>query len=190
MIWISAGHCFTGKIKSGPNRNYDPGAVNSKGLTEGQLTIEFRDLVCKELDKLNAIYKTDFDQETLSQYLKRLTSKSSDLIIEYHFDASSNSSATGTTGLIEGEADRLDRLFAAELTNATALTLAIKNRGVISETESHRGRLGLMREEGLICLVELCFLSNDEDLRKYHENKLILAKEHARIIKKYEDLIT
>ncbi len=187
MIYISAGHNSKSKSKTIKS---DPGAINKNGIKEGDLTIEFRDLVCKELDKLGMKYIKDSDEESLAMYLNRIKTGNASVVVEYHFDASSNASATGTTGLIEGEADRLDRLFAAELTNATALTLAIKNRGVISETESHRGRLGLMREEGLICLVELCFLSNDKDLRKYHENKLILAKEHARIIKKYEDLIT
>lgn len=184
MIFISAGHNSKSKtIKA------DPGAVNKNGIKEGDLTIEFRDLVCKELDKLNIKYIKDLDEENLAMYLNKIKTGNASVVVEYHFDSSANSSATGATGLIEGEADRLDRLFAAELTNSISLTLGIRNRGVISETESHRGRLGLMREEGIICLVELCFISNDSDLKKYHENKLILAKEHAIIIKKYEDLI-
>lgn len=185
MIYPSAGHNSKSKtIKA------DPGAVNKHGIKEGDLTIEFRDLVCRELDNMGVKYIKDFEEENLAMYLNRIKTGNGSVVCEWHFDSSVNPSATGTTGLIEGEADRLDRLFASELTNSTALTLGIRNRGVLSETESHRGRLGLMREEGIICLVELCFISNDSDLKKYHENKLILAKEHARIIKKYEDLIT
>ena len=64
----------------------------------------------------------------------------------------------------------------------------IKNRGVILETTSHRGRLGLMREEGTVSLLEICFITNPDDIKKYQENKLMLAKEIAKIIFKYENL--
>lgn len=183
MVFISAGHNAQSKTIK-----VDPGAVNSHGIKEGDLTIEFRNLVCSELDKLGVKYVTDLQEENLAMYLQRIKTGNGSVVIEYHFDSAS-SSATGTTGLVEEEADRLDRLFATEITNSNSLILGIKNRGVWSEAESHRGRLGLMREEGIICLSELCFISNDTDLQKYNENKLVLAKEHARIIKKYEDLI-
>ena len=183
MIFISAGHNSQSKtIKA------DPGAVNSHGIKEGDLTIEFRNLVAKELDSLGVKYITDLQEENLAMYLNRINTGNASVVVEYHFDAASPS-ATGSTGLVEEEADRLDKLFAKELIDSTANTLNIKNRGVISEAESHRGRLGLMREEGIICLVELCFISNDSDLAKYHANKLTLAKLHANIIKKYEELI-
>lgn len=183
MVFASAGHNSQSKtIKA------DPGAINSHGLKEGDVTIEFRNLVCAELDKLGVKYITDYQEESLAIYLQRIKTGTGSVIIEYHLDSASPA-ATGCTSLVEEEADRLDKLFAAELANSTSLVLGIKNRGVISETESHRGRLGLMREEGIICLHELCFISNDDDVRRYNENKHILAKEHAKIIKKYEDMI-
>ena len=72
---------------------------------------------------------------------------------------------------------------------ATSLVLGIKNRGVISETASHRGRLGLMRENGTVSLLELCFISNPNDLKAYHAKKNVLAKEIAKILVRYESLI-
>lgn len=184
MVFISAGHNSKSKtIKT------DPGAVNKDGVKEGDLTIEFRDLVKHELDLLGVKYTSDTEEENLAMYLSRIQTGSASVVVEYHFDASDNASATGCTGLIEAEADRLDIAFAKELNDTVASILGIKNRGVISEAESHRGRLGLMREDGLICLEEICFITNPDDLARYHLNKVPLAKAHAAIIKKYELMI-
>lgn len=184
MIFISAGHNAKSK-----NVKRDPGAVGN-GYKEGDLTIDFRDRVCKELDALKIPYVKDDDDETLAMYLQRIKTDKGSVVIEYHFDAAGSPSATGTTGLIESEADRLDKAFAKELTDSTAAILGIRNRGVIDEAQSHRGRLGLMREEGIICLLELGFISNKNDLEKYFSRRDLLAKRHAEIICKYEALIT
>lgn len=180
-VFISAGHNLYG-IKP------DPGAIGN-GYKEASLTIEFRDLVIKECLKLGLKVIQDKDDERLASYLERIKTGSGSVVVEYHFDASENKTATGTTGLIEAEADRLDRLLAKELTDSTSQVLGIKSRGVITEAESHRGSLGLMREEGIIVLIELCFISNINDIKAYQKNKNNLAIEHAKIIKKYENLL-
>jgi N-acetylmuramoyl-L-alanine amidase len=134
-------------------------------------------------------YVTDFDEEALPQYLTCIKTGSGSVVIEYHLDAAATLTATGTTGLVEEEADRLDKAFAKELTDSTAATLGIRNRGVISEADSHRGRLGLMREDGVICLIELCFISNKSDLQALFNNMQRLAAQHAQIIARYERLV-
>jgi len=179
--FISAGHNLYG-IKP------DSGAIGN-GYKEAALTIEFRDLVIKECLKLGMKVVQDKDDERLGSYLERIKTGSGSVVVEYHFDASDKPQATGTTGLIEAEADRLDRAFAKELTDNTSSILGIKNRGIITEAQSHRGSLGLMREEGIIALVEICFISNINDIKAYQLNKNKLAIEHAKIIKKYEDLL-
>lgn len=184
MIYISAGHNSKSK-----NIKQDPGAVNKQGIKEGDLTIEFRDLVKSELSNLGIKFITDSDEESLLMYLERIKTGNASVVVEYHFDAAAAESATGCTGLIEAEADRLDKLFAKELIDTTSKILGIKNRGVISEAQSHRGRLGLMREEGIICLVELAFISNPNDLKQFNLHKQELAKAHAQIILKYENMI-
>lgn len=181
MVFISAGHNPKG-IK------VDPGAVGS-GFREADLAIEFRDLVIKECLRLGLKVIQDKDDERLGTYLERIKTGSGSVVIEFHFDAAASTSATGTTALIEAEADRLDKAFAKELVELTSKTFGIKNRGVITEKESHRGSLGLMREEGIICLLELCFISNKQDIQLYKANKEKLAFSIARVIKKYEDLI-
>lgn len=181
MIFISAGHNPKGIKK-------DPGAV-ANGLHEADVAVEFRNLVCVHLKNANASFIVDNDDEKLGEYLARIKTGNASVVLEFHCDAAANPSATGTTGLIEAEADRLDRAFAKELTDVTAEVLGIKNRGVKSETESHRGSLGLMREEGIICLLELFFLTNPQDVKLYNANKERLAMRIAQILIKYEKMI-
>lgn len=180
MIFISAGHNPKG-LKP------DPGAV-ANGYKEADLAIIIRDLVCKELDKRKVAYIKDKDDERLGTYLDRIKTGNGSVVIEFHFDAASPK-ATGSTSLIEAEADRLDKAFAKEIVDKTAQILGIKNRGVISETESHRGKLGLMREEGLVCLLEVCFITNKSDIDTFLKNKEVLAVALTEIIIKYENLI-
>lgn len=181
MIFLSAGHNPKGIKK-------DPGAV-ANGFHEADLAAEFRDLVGEELKILGVKFITDYDEETLSEYLKRIQTGNGSVVVEYHFDAAESATATGTTALIEEEADRFDIAFARELVNSTAKCYNIKNRGIKSEADSHRGKLGLMREEGVIALIELGFLTNINDLQTHQLRKRSLAKIHAEILQRYDKMI-
>ena len=181
MIFISAGHNPKG-IKQ------DPGAIGN-GYKEADLAVEFRNLVADCLKARGVKFITDQDDERLGNYLKRIQTGNGSVVVEYHFDAAASPTATGTTALVGNDADRLDKAFALELTNATSKVLGIKNRGVKTEAESHRGSLGLMRETGTVALVELAFISNKQDLNAYFIGRELLAKVHAEIIERYEKLI-
>ena len=181
MIFISAGHNPKGIRK-------DPGAV-ANGLHEADLAVEFRDLIGEELKILGVKFITDYDEETLGEYLKRIQTGNGSVVAEYHFDAAESATATGTTVLVEEESDRLDKAFAKELVDSVAKCYGIKNRGIKSEADSHRGRLGLMREEGIIALVELGFLTNIIDLQAHQFYKRSLAKIHAEILQRYDKMI-
>lgn len=180
MIFISAGHNPKG-IKT------DPGAV-ANGYKEADLNVIIRDLVIRELKRLNVAFVSDRDDESLGDYLTRIKTGNGSVVLEFHFDAAAPT-ATGTTALIEADADRLDKAFAKELADTTAMTLGIRNRGVKSETESHRGRLALMREEGIICLLEVGFITNKQDMILFMANKEVLAMRIAQILIKYEKMI-
>ena len=179
--FISAGHNPFG-IKP------DPGAV-ANGLHEADLTVEFRDLVVKELYKLGVKVIIDKDDERLAEYLLRIKSGDGSVVLEFHFDAAVTSVATGATSIYGRDANQLDKDFAKELVDTTATILGIRNRGSISEASSHRGSLGLMREQGIVALLELGFISNPDDIEAYNTNKVTLAKAIAKIVKKYEDKI-
>lgn len=181
MVFISAGHNPKG-IKT------DPGAIGNS-YRESDVTVEQRNLTMHELDMLGVKYITDKDDETLAQYLKRIKTGNASVVLEYHFDSASNKRASGSTAIISGDSDRLDRAFAKEIVDLTSKLLDIPNRGVISEKDSHRGKLGLMREEGIVSLLEICFISNELDMQKWQLKKKELASGIARIIKKYEEML-
>jgi N-acetylmuramoyl-L-alanine amidase len=180
-VFASAGHNTQGIKK-------DPGAV-ANGYIEAELNVQFRDLFVQECKALGMKVIQDLDSETLGQYLARIKTGSGSVVIEFHFDAAANDTVSGTTGLIEAEADRLDNAFAVEVTGTVSRITGIPNRGVRTEKESHRGSLGLMREEGIICLVELGFITNKDDVKKHINVRPLLAKELALIAKKFEDMI-
>jgi len=179
--FISAGHNPKG-VK------VDPGAVGN-GYREADLTVEFRDLVIAECLKLGLKVISDRDDETLAQYLGRIKPGSGSVVLEFHFDAAASLTATGSTAIISGTPSQNSRNFAKELVNTTSNTLCIKNRGVITEADSHRGRLGLMRKEGIVALLEIGFISNKSDIEAYKKYKEELAKQVAKIVEKYELLI-
>lgn len=178
--YISAGH-----------HKKDPGAI-ANGLKEADLTVRVRDKVVEILHGINEIpYKiiTDDDDETLAEYLKRIKPGSGSVVIEFHFDAAANPDATGTSAFYADDAGLDSRRFAADMCIATANTLGIRNRGAHSETESHRGRLGLVHEQGINCLLEVCFITNPYDIQKFNENFDKLCFEYAKIIMHYDDII-
>jgi len=180
-IFISAGHNPKG-IK------VDPGAIGN-GYKEADLAVEFRSLVVAILKAKKHNVITDKDDERLGTYLDRIKTGNGSVVLEFHFDAAATSKATGCTVLIGNDADRLDKAFARELVDANASILGIKNRGVKTEAESHRGSLGLMREQGTVALLELCFISNPDDLEQYQKSKITLASKIAEIVERYEKLV-
>lgn len=182
MLFISAGHHSKHPV------NPDPGAISQNGVKEGDLTIEFRDLVSHELTILGAPHKKDIDTETLQQYVNRIQTGNGSVVLEFHFDAGPPT-ATGSTSLTEVDADRLDKAFAKELVDTTSSILGIKNRGVKTEADTRHKRLALMKEDGLVCLLELAFISNEDDLAKYNSRKKELARAIAQILIKYESII-
>lgn len=175
--YISAGHHLK-----------DPGAIGVHQQKEATLTMQFRDLVVPILKAKGVKVITDNDNETLAQYLTRIQPGSASVVCEYHFDAF-NGKASGCTVLIADGADKNCIDYATELAHTTANILGIPNRGVKKQSESARGKLGLMREKGIVALVELCFIDNESDMQKFHASKVALASAHAVIHDKYDALI-
>lgn len=176
-VFVSAGH----HIK-------DPGAIGVNGRKEADETIKFRNAVVKYLEPTGVKIITDNDNETLSQYLTRIVTGNGSVVIEFHFDAF-DGIASGTTAFVGNDADRLDKLFAKESVDIVSRVLNIPNRGVKTESQSHRGRLGLMREQGIVCLVELGFIDNKNDMDSFDKNFFTLASEFAKLLEKFEKLI-
>lgn len=185
-VFISAGHNTQGNKEKGTKA--DPGAV-ANDVHEATLTAEFRDLVVSELLERKVKVITDKDDERLADYLKRIQTGSGSVVLEFHFDAAASSTATGTTALTRNNPSKENKDFAKELVDTTSSILEIKNRGVLSEKDSHRGSLSIMRKQGIVAILELGFLTNPNDIEKYHAYKYILAIKIADIVEKYENLI-
>lgn len=175
--YISAGH-----------HRKDPGAM-AFGLKEADLTVRVRDEVVKLVREKGYKVFTDDDTETLAEYLKRIQPGSGSVVVEFHFDAAANPDATGTSTFYADDASLESRRFAADMALAGALSMEIRNRGAQNEKDSHRGRLGLVHEPGINCLVEVCFITNAYDIQKFNENFTKLCEEYAKVIMAYDDMI-
>lgn len=183
MKYISAGHC---NIKGS---TYDPGAHGVNGRWEANETVILRDAVISEIKSRGYTDITqDMDEENRNQYFKRIRPGDGSVVVEFHFNAGAPE-ANGTEALIGVDADRLDKALAAEFTLATLMALGIKNRGVKSEASTRHKRLGLMRETGIVTLVEVCFISNTNDMAAYDKNFKTLVRCYADIIIRYDSII-
>lgn len=165
-LYISAGHS-----------DVQPGAV-ANGKQENKVVLEFRDLVANELRKLDCVFGTDGQEGqnlTLSESVN--TAKNYDLAVEFHLNAGP-ATATGVETLSAPK----DYNLGLQLCNSVASCLSIKNRGAKPEDSGQHKRLAFVQAGGII--LELFFITNKQDLSKYEQNKLKLAKEVADVLYK------
>ena len=179
-IFYSSGHHLKGA------NGEDPGAV-SNGYKENELVHEFEQFVIPEIKKYGNTVFTDTPTETLSQYLNRIKSGTSSVVCESHFNAF-NGRATGVEVLVPNNPTKDERNLASEISQAFANIMGIPDRGVRTEAQSKRGRLALMRKEGINVLIEICFIDNIEDMKKYQATKKQLAVKLAELLVKYDNL--
>lgn len=175
--FVSAGHHLK-----------DPGAV-ALGLQENNLTIKVRDKVVEHLKAKGYKVFTDKDTETLAEYLKRIEPGEGSVVVEFHFDAGPLQLATGTSAFFADNASQRSKDFAVDMASVGSKIMQIPNRGAYSETQSHRGRLGLVHEPGINCLVEVAFITNTKDIYSFDQNFEELCRAYAEVIMKYDDLV-
>jgi len=185
-IFCSSGHGnIVGKVDCGASAN---------GYIEGVLAVKYRQQLAYELEELGICPILDDNKNVLSEtlrYFKNMISENS-ICLDIHFNSAANPKATGTETLIPGEPTVFEIELAAELSKATSETLNIPLRGnhkgykgVKTELESHHGKLGFMRLQGQQSLLEICFLSNKEDMISYETNWKEMAKKIAKVLHKY-----
>ena len=190
MIFSSAGHLATRGIVG-----TDSGAVGINGRWEADETIKVRNRVNTILRSKGYNVIEDGPTETLKQYLARIKPGPASLVVEYHFDAAGSPTPTGTSALVGDDSSKTSQAFAKEMAQVGSSVLGIKLRDggdgdhILFERDSHRGRLGLMREAGTVALVEVCFISNPDDMAAYDANFEALCQGYAAVIGKYEDSI-
>jgi len=163
MIWLYAGH-----------NNGDCGAI-ANGVKEADLTKELRNLVKQKLDAKGVKVTIDDDADNLITTIKKTKSTENDVIIDIHFNSSASVSATGVETLIPDRFTVKEQNLAKIISAGIAKTLGIKDRGVKTEIDSHRGRLGILHPAGTNVLIEVCFISNLKDLQSYQIKKNLVA---------------
>ena len=176
-IYVSAGH----SNKVGKDRG-----ASGNGFIEGELTVEQRDLIVKELKKLGAKIVVDDNDSILAQtiaFFKNKTTKDC-ILVDLHWNAATPQ-ATGTEVLVPATPTKFETDLATDLSKVIANTLGIKNRGVKTELQSARKSLGWMRLTGENVLIETCFISNKNDMESYQKNKEELAKRIAIVLFEY-----
>lgn len=185
MKYVSAGHC------NRQGSTYDSGAVGVNGRKEADETVKVRDKVIWFLQQKGFSVVRDYDTESLSQYLTRIQTGSGSMVCEFHFNAGPPT-ATGVETLVQVDYDKADYACAKEMSAVTSNLLGLSLRGkdgVKTEADSQHKRLGLMREQGIVVLVEVCFISNARDMKLYDEKFDALCEAYADIIIKYDNLI-
>lgn len=173
----------------------DSGAVANHSvlgkIKESELTIELRELLFISLKSHNPSMDIwiDEDKWTLPQVIAWLNKnmKADDMMIDIHFNAFSNPNANGTETLVKNGSVQsiVDR--AGRYSKAMADSLKVTNRGVKTESQSGRSKIGILHGIGDRFLWEIKFLSNESDVNNYQMYKHLmvdaLTKEIERQLK-------
>lgn len=172
FVTVTAGHS-----------NKDPGAVNGK-FKEAELVSQFRNAVAYYLREAGIQYKTDgvgILNQDLNAAIKLI--KGSSVAVEFHMNAATSKQANG----VETIALPKDKKLAQDLSKAVADAFGSRLRGDngwIDQSKSARGKLGFISNGGLI--VELGFISNEEELFQFNARYWSAAKAVAMILIKHE----
>lgn len=176
-VFISAGHSI--------NPKKDRGAAGN-GYIEGEQAAEFRDILVSELINLGLTPTVDKKDSILSEsiaFFKNLVSSNA-IVLDIHFN-SATPKATGTETLVPSNPSSFERSLAEKISKTVSEVLSIPMRGikgVKTEAESHHGRLGWMRLNGENILMEICFISNPNDIKSFRHNRYELGKRIAQVI--------
>lgn len=163
--------------------NTDPGAVNGK-VKEADLVVNFRNAVTHYLREAGLQVKTDgtgTKNDPLSAAVKLI--QGSSVAVEFHMNAATSKQANG----IETIALPKDKKLAQDLSRAVADALGSRlrgDKGWIDQSKSARGRLAYVNAGGLI--VELGFISNEDELARFNARYWLAAKAVAKVLIDYE----
>ena len=189
-VFLSSGHS---NFRRGDGTYIEPGAV-SNGCIEGDLTVRYVSKLSNKLKSMGINVVTDDPSNSLKHTLAFFRNKTTPncIVIDVHWNSSSNPKSTGTETLIPAKPTAFEVLLAKDISDDTSQCLNIPlrgnyqgHKGVKTELESHHGRLGWMTLTGENILIEMCFISNVNDMKSYFDNEDKLIDAHAQTIFKY-----
>lgn len=165
-VFLSAGHSLT-----------DPGAV-ANGRKEADIAVDFRNIVAQCLRDLGVEVTTDGagkDNLPLRDAVK--IAKGKQIALEFHCNASANTTASGVETLSGPE----DMKLGGQICAALSREWSLKNRGSKPESAGQHHRLAFVQAGGII--VEMFFLTNPNDLAAYDGRKWPAARAVAEIVR-------
>ena len=179
IVCVTAGHSNTGKIDSGAVTT-----VGGKLIKEADLAVKLRNAILHYLQQDKGITTRCDGYSTVNLELKEAIKliKGSDAAVEMHFNSSTNKTANG----VECIALPKDKVLAQKLSAAVSKVTGSRLRGVggfITQEDSARGKLGYINAGGLI--LEVSFLSNDQELKVFEDKYWLIGKAVAEVLIDY-----
>lgn len=175
-VFLNPGHA--------PNGNPDPGAVNeTTGLRECDVAKNVADLVAYYLNAAGV--STDVLQsDSLGEISQAANDSGADLFISIHCNSAEAAAATGTeTWACAGSS--AGHALAACIQNQIVDALGTVDRGVKTATPGVNGLYVLTNTDAPAVLVELAFISNDDDEQLLEEKQDDFARAIARGVTDY-----
>lgn len=154
----------------------DPGAVGN-GYNEADLTREVATLLKAELDAYADVDIADTKKNWYKHIIKQKNSfnfKAYDYVLEIHFNSNTNKSANGT----EIYVTRIEKSHGVETNIVDGVSnIGFYNRGVKC---TNFDLIYHIKKQGVSsALVEMCFISNKNDIDLYQAKKKDIAKAMA-----------
>ena len=174
MIFLFAGH-----------GGGDPGAIGVGGRKEFAETIKLRDAIVANIP-FGQPLQIDSDRDRLVEVLRKANTGEASVVLDLHFNASSNPAATGVEVIVGDDAQPNDLALGKDILDAVVARTQLRSRGIKREGETPHKRLGVMREKGAVCLLEVCFITNPGDMKAYDATRDAIAKDLADVLVKHD----
>lgn len=167
-VVITAGHS-----------NKDAGAVN-KNRTEAHIVTDMRNMVAFYLKKAGVNVITDgFGHINLPLNKAVTLIKQGALAIEFHCNASYNKKACGVEALAQQKYTKQAQALCKAVADIMHINLR-GDKGFKPENSGQHSRLAFVSAGGII--LELFFISNDDELLIWDNKKWLIAKQVANAI--------
>lgn len=171
MITITAGHS-----------NSDPGAVNGSDR-ESEIAQDMRNIVAYYLRSKGISFKSDGEGKgnlPLSEAVKLI--KSSSIAVEFHCNAAASKGAKGVEALSQPKDKVISQKLCAAVSSIMGNPLR-GDKGWKAESSGQHSRLAYVSNGGII--LELFFISNDDELSIWKQKKWLVGKAVAEVLAEY-----
>ena len=171
IVTITAGHS-----------NSDPGAVNGSDR-ESEVAQDMRNIVAYYLRSKGISFKSDGEGKgnlPLSEAVKLI--KSSSIAVEFHCNAATSKGAKGVEALSQPKDKVISQKLCAAVSSIMGNPLR-GDKGWKAENSGQHSRLAYVSNGGII--LELFFISNDDELSIWKQKKWLVGKAVAEVLAEY-----